>query len=222
MGEQFNQHQEDERLDEKYAEVAAEAERPLRDAAREEGVTAEEKNAIDRAAGKRGEKAVDVFREKELEKKEEGVNFLSIPEYVKINEPPVSELLEAAQEGDKNAQLFFAHLQLFEVARKYPECDPRFLLGAAKEVSRGVTKFLYDNKKKTPKQVEESLCEMAELFNSHTDSRFSVQVPRIGSSVDRNYMAPARQSAYEGGVKKIITWAVRNDKGIAEYKAEVE
>lgn len=153
-------------------------------------------------------------QEEEKEEKTEQLPSLAIPEYIKINESPVSELAVAARKGDSNARLFFAQLQLIE---SYPEDDRRFL-GTLKEVSRDMATS-FDNLKKTPEEASENFVKLATVFNENAKGRFSVQVPRIGESVDRSYMTPIKQISR---VKKINTWAVRNSKGIAEYKAEVE
>jgi len=59
-----------EMVSEEKARIGAGAEKTLRDAAREEGVTPEEKKVLDRVAEKRGEKAMqEVFSEAEIDKR---------------------------------------------------------------------------------------------------------------------------------------------------------
>ncbi len=64
------------------ARIAANAEKPIRDLAQEEGVTEEEKNILDKLAEKRGEKAITehLSKNKIVEKVSEKVNEFGLPE----------------------------------------------------------------------------------------------------------------------------------------------
>ncbi|MFH0712313.1 MAG: hypothetical protein V2A55_00410 [Candidatus Jorgensenbacteria bacterium] len=68
MSEAFEQNRENQRLSEEEALIAAEAEKPVRDLAREEGIDEKTKEVFDARAEQRGEIALGKHREKERER----------------------------------------------------------------------------------------------------------------------------------------------------------
>jgi len=127
-------------------------------------------------------------------------------------------MIEENAGADADAAMLLAQLYTLAASEKDGDADPRFRLAAVKESSRFLLRFL-DDKGKPLTEIMETLSFWAEQFNAAAGGRYSVQIPKIGGGVDRGYMSPAKQI---DTVSKLLTWAVRNDKGIAEYKAEVE
>jgi hypothetical protein len=123
---------------------------------------------------------------------------------------------EGIRSGNPDAGILAAELHVV-AACEGGEPDSRLLLGALKEVSRYLVRFLASAGGE-PAQIVEELTAWAEQFNSVAQGRYSIQVPRLGASVDLGYASP------KPGVKtvsSVLTWAVRNANGVAEFKAEV-
>jgi hypothetical protein len=129
-----------------------------------------------------------------------------------------AQMIEAEAATHPDAAMLLAQLYILAACEKATDADPKYRLAAIKEISRFLLRFL-GAKGMPPADIMATLSSWAQQFNAAGVGIYSVQIPRIGGSVDRVYMTPAR--AIEK-VSRLVTWAVRNDTGIAEYMAEVE
>jgi hypothetical protein len=137
-----------------------------------------------------------------------------------MDHPPLDRWGSIIEEGvrSRNLDACILAAELHVVAAcELGEPDSRLLMGALKEVSRYLGRFLA-SAGRTPAQIVEELTAWAQQFNSAAQGRYSTQVPPLGGSVDLGYESP------RPGVKTVsavLTWAVRNAGGVAEFKAEV-
>lgn len=143
-----------------------------------------------------------------------------IPRTMNIESPELElkEIEQAAAEGHSEARMVLAQLHSISAAADGKIQDPAALLAPLKEISRYLLRYL-TSRERAPSDQLRVLQAWAESLNAQADGQYSIQIPQLGAALDANFMTPARTGTRT--VSSVQTWAVRDDNGIAKYKAEV-
>jgi hypothetical protein len=127
-----------------------------------------------------------------------------------------ARLEKAVADGDADARMLLSFIHVYHAADA-AAADPKNLRDALKEISR----YLFKHLARTAGAPEGAKLGhlWAEELNKFGKGRFSIQLPSVGDPIDANWMI--RPSNNAQAVSTVITWAVRDAKGIATHRAEV-
>lgn len=130
--------------------------------------------------------------------------------------PWKDRLEKAVAGGDQDARLLLSFVHVYHAADT-AAADTKNIRDALKEISRYLFKYL--NRTADPQECRRQGSLWAEELNKNGKGRFSIQLPGSGDPIDANWMI--RPSNNAQSVSTVITWAVRDAKGIATHRAEV-